>query len=319
LSKTSKIIAPGHASGQQIEAFALPEIDSSALSHQGSLVAVPTVIRDAAECPYAIEAYSLSDMPSTTEGMDLRETMGSEAAAGAPLQTLPSVADTAPELAAPSDVPKVAGRPDPDAVWQQVQQDVARYRAQAQQEAEQCLAQAQARAEALAQEAYTDGYKRGEETAQQEVTEQCATLLASLRQALEDLAHVRADALRLAAEDMITLALHLAQKIVHYEVKRHPQVLVATLQRALTYLVDDDHVVIRVNPDDLAQAQALQPRLWGREESDMAPMFRADESIGRGGCVIDSEFGLIDARIEAQFAELEQHLRTHFGQEDEAS
>lgn len=248
------------------------------------------------------------------------ETMGgAEVAAGTPPQTLSSAADTVSGLAAPADVSEVSAQSDPDAVWQQAQQDVARYRAQAQQEAEQCLAQAQAHAEALAQEAYTDGYKRGEETARQEATEQCATLLASLRQALEDLTHVRADALSLAAEDMLTLALHLARKIVHYEVERHPQVLVATLQRALAYLVDDDHVVIRVNPDDLAQAQALQLRLWGREEADMAPMFRADESVGRGGCVIDSEFGLIDARIEAQFAELEQHLRAHFGQEDEAS
>ena len=314
----SKIIDQRHALSQQIEIFALPEIESTPLDHQGSLFTVPTVIRDAADCPYAIEVYSLSDVASETEAEHLRVTIVSEAAAAPPPAALPSEVDSAAVLAAAAEASEAAGQQESGPLWQQVQQDVERYRAQAQQEAEQCLAQAQAQAEVLTQEAYADGRRRGEEAAREEVAEQFATLLASLRQAWGELAHVRAEALSLAAEDTITLALHLAQKIVHYEVRCHQQVLAATLQRALAYLVDDGHVVIRVNPDDLAQAQALQPSLLGRGESDATPVFRGDESIGRGGCVIDSEFGIIDARIDAQFAELEQHLRAHFGLEGDA-
>jgi flagellar biosynthesis/type III secretory pathway protein FliH len=119
----------------------------------------------------------------------------------------------------------------------------------------------------------------------------------------------------LAEEDIITLALQLAQKIVHYEVSGSRQVLATTLQRALAYLVDCDHIVIRVNPADLAQAQELQPRLMNSGALSAACSIRGDESIGRGGCVVDSEFGSIDARIEGQFAELEQQLRAHISEE----
>ena len=36
---------------------------------------------------------------------------------------------------------------------------------------------------------------------------------------------------------------------------------------------------------------------------------KGDTSIGRGGCLVESSLGTIDARIEAQFEELEQRFR----------
>jgi flagellar assembly protein FliH len=234
----------------------------------------------------------------------------------APASTDSSVASAS--SSAPATVPAASEEHWQQAValsFQQAQEEAERCLARAHEEAEACLAQAQEQAAALTQEAYEQGFQQGEKTAREEIAERFATLFTSLEQACEALSHGRVKALKLAEEDIITLALQLAQKIVRYEVSGHRQVLAATLQRALAYLVDCDRVVIRVNPADLVQAQELQPSLVNSSGLSTPPIMCGDESIGRGGCVVDSEFGSIDARIDAQFAELELYLRAALSQE----
>jgi flagellar assembly protein FliH len=308
----SKVIRNDHESISDIRLFALQEVSATGLYHQGSVSTVPKVIRNTADCPYPIEDYPLSSVGDETPNVHRRVLHVPDPAKGAadlPAAEMPIVPSA------------MAVQPEGDRqqttalLIQQAQEEAERYLARAKEEAEHCLAQAQERATALTQEAYDHGLRQGEAEAREEVAEQGATLFASLQQATEALSRVRAEALSLAEEDIITLALQFAQKIVHYEVSGHRQVLATTLQRALAYLVDCDRIVIRVNPADLAQAQELQPRLMDSDELNAACSIRGDENIGRGGCIVDSEFGSIDARIDAQFAELEQHLRAHLSQE----
>lgn len=291
----SKIIHKEHEATDDIRAFTLQEVSSEVLQQHGSVFSMPQVIRDTADIPFAIDDYVLSD------------------ATGEPTEenTLPPC-EPEPECPTAPDEPDEVVEPEDD--WQH---EAALLLQQAQEEAECCLAQAQEQAANLKHAAYDEGFKQGEEAARQEITTQCAPLFASLHQALEGLSSVRAEALRLAEQDIITLAFHLAHKIIQQEIRTNRQVLATTLQRALAYLVDCDHVVIRVNPDDLDQARALQPGLLDSGAEDATLMIRGDTSIGRGGCLVDSEFGAIDARIEAQFEELEQRFREHLGQEEQ--
>jgi flagellar biosynthesis/type III secretory pathway protein FliH len=308
----SKILRKDYESTADIRLFALQEVSATGLYHQGSVFTVPKVIRDTTDCPYPIKDYPLfrvGDEPPEVRDRVLHASDPDEGAADLPaaeMPTVPSAITVQPE----EDLQQAAAL-----LLQQAQEEAERYLARAKEEAAHCLAQAQAQATALTQEAYEHGLRQGEAAAREEVAEQCATLFTSLQQATEALARVRTEALSLAEEDILTLALQLAQKIVHCEVSSHRQVLATTLQRALAYQVDGDRIVIRVNPADLAQAQELQPRLMDSGEINATCSMRGDESIGRGGCVVDSEFGSIDARIDAQFAELEQHLRAHLSQE----
>lgn len=307
----SKVIRKEHKSISDVRPFALQEVSAIGLYHQGSVFTVPKVIRDTTDCPYPIQDYPLSSVGDDTPEVHDRVSHVPDAAAGTvdvPAAEMPPV-PLAVTVQAEECLQSAA------CLAQQAQEEAERCLARAQEEAEHCLAQAQERATALTQEAYDNGLRQGEAVAREEVTKQCVTLFASLKQAAEALSQARAEVLSLAEEDIITLALQLAQKIVHYEVSGHRQVLATTLQRALAYLVDCDRIVIRVNPADLAQAQELQPRLMDSGSLNTACSFRGDQSIGRGGCIVDSEFGSIDARIDAQFAELEQHLRAHLRQE----
>jgi flagellar assembly protein FliH len=180
---------------------------------------------------------------------------------------------------------------------------------QAQEEAARCLSEAHTQAAALTAEAYRVGFTQGEEAAREAAREQATPVFASFQRAAEEIVHLRARILRLAEEDILALALHVARKIIHQEVLSNREVLTTTLSRALDRLMDSDSVVVRVNPIDLQHALELQEDLLRTTGGIKALTIQADTTIGRGGCLVESSFGEIDARLEAQIEEVERHFQ----------
>jgi len=190
---------------------------------------------------------------------------------------------------------------------------------EAQDEAARCLAGAQEQATAITTEAYDQGFRQGEEAARQALMAQLAPVLDTFRQAIAELDHVRAVVLRQAEEDIMALAFQLARKITRCEVLEQREVLAATLKRALEHVVEQDRIIVRVHPDDWHYATEITQAPGYLQGALKTLTVQGDTSIGRGGCVIETSLGIIDARIEAQFDELEQHFRARHALDREAS
>jgi flagellar assembly protein FliH len=181
---------------------------------------------------------------------------------------------------------------------------------EAHEEAARCLVRAQEQAAALSTAAYQEGLRQGEAAARQEVGARLSPVLTAFQQATTEVTGLRAGILQQAEEDVITLAFQLARKIIQHEVLEHRQVLATTLRRALEHVVEQDQVVVWVHPDDLHYATEMQEELR-RAMGDLKTLtLQGDPGVGRGGCIVESSLGTIDARIEAQFEELEQYFRT---------
>ena len=64
-----------------------------------------------------------------------------------------------------------------------------------------------------------------------------------------------------------------------------------------------------MHPDDLKALERGRPRLLERALRAQALQFRADPSVGRGGCIVESELGTVDARLPVQLEAIERALR----------
>ena len=189
---------------------------------------------------------------------------------------------------------------------------------EAQDEAARCLACAQEQAAALTTAAYAQGFRQGEEAARQTLTAQLSPVLNAFQQATTEIVHLHATVLQQAEQDVITLAFQLARKIIQYEALEHREVLAATLTRALERVVAQDQIVVRVHPDDLHYATEIKEEP-GHAPGDIKTLtVQGDTNVSRGGCLVESRLGTIDARIEAQFEELEQRFRAQHALDREA-
>ena len=120
------------------------------------------------------------------------------------------------------------------------------------------------------------------------------------------------DFLRAAERSAVELALAIAEKIVGGTVSARPETVLDVVGGALLRTAARHRLVIEVNPEDLElvseSADGLAARLGGVQRLDVV----AERRIERGGCIVRTEEGEIDARIGSQLERLAE-LMTEAG------
>jgi flagellar assembly protein FliH len=107
---------------------------------------------------------------------------------------------------------------------------------------------------------------------------------------------------------VVTLVVALATEVVGRELATDERAVLQVVERALAELGREGRTIVRVSPAD---AQTLRDAMDAGEW--LAPVRAelevvADVSVSRGGCVLDSDYGQIDATVETQVAELARLL-----------
>lgn len=101
-------------------------------------------------------------------------------------------------------------------------------------------------------------------------------------------------------KEMVELALEIAKKIVGREVTIDREVALTLVKISLAKLHSRTFAKVLLNPDDFAYIQSHLERADFHGSIELVE----DRSISLGGCLIQTETGEIDARIESQFDEI---------------
>jgi flagellar assembly protein FliH len=161
----------------------------------------------------------------------------------------------------------------------------------------------QARLAALEREAFTKGYAQGERAGLEAGGKRAEAMLRRVAQTIEELGGLRQTLVHETERQMVQLALTLARRVVHREVTLDPELAAALAHVALERLGTTAPATIRMNPEDYTIVAEDASR-WSGTPVTVVP----DPSIARGGCLVESEFGSVDATIERQFDELTRAL-----------
>jgi len=101
------------------------------------------------------------------------------------------------------------------------------------------------------------------------------------------------------------LAIKAARKIMGEELKLHPDRIVDIILTSLKPVTQHKKIIIYVNKADLEQIEAQKPKIKQVFEhiENLSIQERAD--IEPGGCIIETEAGIINAQLENQWRNLE--------------
>lgn len=153
-----------------------------------------------------------------------------------------------------------------------------------------------------------EGRERGQADAVRELGEQLARLSASWQSALDQFERDRADMLDEARADVVELAVAIAQRVTRRAIRFDPQTVRGPLEAALEQVMRASRLVIHVHPDDLRLTQSCLPELAARfsacEHAEVIP----DPTLERGGCVIRTPSGHIDASVDGQLERIIQAI-----------
>jgi flagellar assembly protein FliH len=153
---------------------------------------------------------------------------------------------------------------------------------------------------ALEREAFASGYAAGERAGLEAGNKRAEAMLRRLAQTLDELRSLRGTMIRQTEQQMVQLALAIARRILHREMTVDQDLLVALARVALERLGDSGAATIRLNPEDHAQTVQRHGDHWAGSRVRVI----ADPGVSRGGCLLESDFGLVDASVEAQFEQV---------------
>ena len=147
-------------------------------------------------------------------------------------------------------------------------------------------------AENLRAEAYRDGVEKA-------VTE--------FEQNLLEVREIRERVWRETEQDLLRLSIRLTEKILGRELKSDKKAVADIVATALQNARQQEKLTVRVNPVDLPIVEKEIENLT-RTGRVRFMDFVADPRVSEGGCLIESEVGTIDARLETQLRVLERAL-----------
>jgi len=148
------------------------------------------------------------------------------------------------------------------------------------------------------QTGYQDGYRDGlvaldgfKQSYAAQVTAQVGAIVQGFGQQLDDLQQDMARALAVTATQ-------LAKQMVRSELSMKPELVAVVATEAVdTLLLSARHITVRVHPDDHALvAQGAADVLSAR-----GARLLSDPEVLRGGCLVESDIGVIDATLEARW------------------
>jgi flagellar assembly protein FliH len=169
-------------------------------------------------------------------------------------------------------------------------------------EVESPIAAAVAEAERIRAEARASGHAEGLAAGLAERRAEVDAALAALSSAAGDVAALRESAASALERDAVELALALCEKLVGGALAVSPERVVDVVRGALRRLAERRRVVVLVHPDDLelvrAAAGGVVAELGGIEHCDV----QAERRVGRGGAIVQTDEGQVDASVETQLA-----------------
>jgi flagellar assembly protein FliH len=154
--------------------------------------------------------------------------------------------------------------------------------------------------EAAREEGREEGYARGQAEVER--------LVQRTQTVLERAQDKRAEILAETEQEIVDLVLLLTRKVVKTITESQRAVILQNVVQALRKVKTRGNVIIRVNMGDLALTTAHTKNFIQMMEGAKGIQVQEDSSVDSGGCIIETDFGEIDARISSQLAELESKI-----------
>jgi flagellar biosynthesis/type III secretory pathway protein FliH len=156
----------------------------------------------------------------------------------------------------------------------------------------------------IQQDAYGKGYAEGLKFHNKDV----AAALEALTAMTKSIPQIKKDILEKGENQMVKLAMAIAEKILNQEVATRKEIILEVLKGALKNIAETEGMKIRLNPQDFRYMMEVKKDFLQSFDGIRNVVFEEDSSIKRGGAVVETMFGEVDARLESQLKEIKTAL-----------
>jgi flagellar assembly protein FliH len=193
-------------------------------------------------------------------------------------------------------------------IRQEAEDEAKRIIEDAKKQAGELEAEIQGKVDKVEKEAFTKGHAEGSEEGFQEGRQEVERLVESLQKIISAAIEKRNEIIQESETQVINLVLLIAKKVIKVISENQRNVVINNVVQALRKLKSRGDVVIRVNLADVELTSEHINDFMKMVENVKSVTVLEDSSVDRGGCIIETDFGQIDARISSQLHEIEEKI-----------
>lgn len=160
---------------------------------------------------------------------------------------------------------------------------------------------------AEAQAEYERGKREGEKALSEQLVRQRGELIELQNGVLNSLTQAVGQVTRECEGAMIALALEIAGKLVA-DLPIASEMVEAAVREALANVEQNSQLTVLLNPMDYELLQQANAPVLLTEVGGKQLKFQTSAQVTRGGCMVQTSFGVIDARRETKLEALKQSL-----------
>ncbi|MHB2018836.1 MAG: FliH/SctL family protein [Candidatus Xenobia bacterium] len=224
----------------------------------------------------------------------------------------------------PSVAPAPQAPPVDRAIIEKAHEEAAQLIQQAMQQRDELLKRAKQAIEAemeatnnRCQEAFMkaqeDGFERGKAEGAKAGMEEFRGLMNEAKSMMTQLLNAREEIFKSATGEIARLALRVAEKVIGHAANVDEEIVLHTIKQALERVKARETITVRVNPVDVEFVRMNKDQFERMVEGLKSFDVTGDPKVDRGGCIIETNLGNVDARIQTQmmvitqaFAEVER-------------
>lgn len=160
----------------------------------------------------------------------------------------------------------------------------------------------------LMEKARQEGFQLGLEQGKVESIEQYHHLIDQANGIIEASKLDYQSTVEKSEETILTLAVHVAQKIFRQEIVKEPELFLPIVKDAISAIKDQREVTIYLHPENYEYILSQKNELERILESKATLSIYLNEALEVGSCVIEHPFGKIDASIDTQLSKIHEVL-----------
>jgi flagellar assembly protein FliH len=153
---------------------------------------------------------------------------------------------------------------------------------------------------------YKEGYEEGKQKASEDIKNQMSELINALQNTIDTINTERDKIFFSLKDDVARLIISYVRKIIKLELKTQKNIILANIESALKEISSKDSITIILSRDDIELVEEHSDEIKSKIRGLKNIKFLIEPYITKGGCIIETDYGSIDATIESQLFELEK-------------
>ncbi|HAZ95906.1 flagellar assembly protein FliH [uncultured Treponema sp.] len=175
-------------------------------------------------------------------------------------------------------------------------------------EAQDIISNAKIEEKSIFEKSKSDGFKAGHEEGYKAGNEEAQRLVERIHKMIEAVQAKRQEILDNTEQQIVNLVILIVRKVVKIMSENQKSVIMSNVLQALKKVKGSGDVTLRVNLADVKLTTEHIKDFIRQVENIKNISVVEDSSVEKGGCIVETDFGAIDARISSQLNELETQI-----------